>query len=88
MPSTPARVLHLERHPGNDFLLDARGELPVVRTFAPARHQIRIVGRSRQDGAEVGVVHRQALTVGREVVQVALRDEVTIGVAPDALCLI
>ena len=81
----PSRVLDLGAQTRDDLVLNAGRELPVVGPLAPALHQVRIVGRTGRDGAEQGGVDQgSTLTVGGEVVQVAVMVLVAVEVGPRA----
>src|SRR4029453_12398996 len=85
VPVPAAEVADVHRHARHHFALHANTELPVVAAHAPAEQPLWIeaetVGVRR---AETGVGHRRALTVGSNVRQIALWDEVVVEIEPCA----
>ena len=67
---------------GQQLVLHARRELPVVHALAEAAGKIRVVAQDRQRAAEVLVRHRAALTIGERTREVTIRHVIAVGVVP------
>ena len=72
----------IERRAREQLALHARRELPVREALVPAAQEIGIVNGAGARAAERRVRHRAAFAIGQRADQIAVGDEVAVGVGP------